>query len=298
MFCPRRQWCFPHSVLLIAFALTFQFSRIAAAQTPAKFSNQDASQLVRDVIYNEQNADKNYHSRFKYRSRKVTPKGSTLKEIVETNDGTVSRLVSINDQPLTAEQRAQEDKRLEKLLTDPDEQRHKLREQQEDARKAEIMLRALPDAFLYEEIGRDGDVVRLHFHPSPHFNPPNRETSVFRGMDGTMLIDIRQKRMVKMDGHLFQDVTFGWGILARLEKGGSFVVEQKQIEGPRWEAVKVDINMSGHALFFKTISMHETDYTFDYHRVPLNLTLRQGVDLLQKGEPQVAASSGPKLDSK
>jgi len=264
---------------------------LVAQLAPNRLTGTAANQFVQQVVNNELDGTRNDHSRFMYRTRKETPKGSTTKQLIETNEGSLSRLVAVNDQPPTADQRKQDDERIHKLVNDPDERQRKRHEQQEDAKKAESMLRVLPDAFNYEEIGREGNLIRFHFYPNPHFDPPNREASVYKGMEGTLTADLRQKRLVKIDGHLFQDVTFGWGILGRLEKGGTFLVEQRQIEGPRWEVVTMDINMNGKALFFKTISMHEKEISSDFHRVPENLSLQQGVDMLEKGQAQIAANN-------
>jgi hypothetical protein len=263
-------------------------SSLTAQVTPGGLSGASATQFVQQVVYNELDGTKNDHLRFTYRTRKETPKGSTTKQIIETSEGSVARLMAVNDQAPNGDQRKQDDDRIQKLINDPEERQRKHREQQEDARKAEGMLRVLPEAFLYEEIGREGDLIRFHFHPNPHFDPPNREASVYRGMEGTLIVDGRQKRLVKIDGHLFQDVTFGWGILGRLEKGGTFFVQQRQIDGPRWEVVTMDINMNGKALFFKTISMHEKEVSSDFHRVPENLSFKQAVDILAKGPSQIA----------
>ena len=278
-------------LLLFACLAIAGHTSLVAQLAPNRLTGSAANQFVQQVVSNELDGTKNDHSRFMYRTRKDTPKGSTTKQIIETNEGSVARLVAVNDQPPTADQRKQDDERIHKLVNDPDERQRKRHEQQEDAKKAESMLRVLPDAFSYEEIGREGSLIRFHFYPNPHFDPPNREASVYKGMEGTLTADLRQKRLVKIDGHLFQDVTFGWGILGRLEKGGTFLVEQRQIEGPRWEVVTMDINMNGKALFFKTISMHEKEISSDFHRVPENLSLQQGVDMLEKGQAQIAANN-------
>jgi len=267
------------------------FTALAAQVAPGGLSGASANQFVQQVVSNELDGTKTDHLRFTYRTKKETPKGSTTKQIIETNEGSVARLVAVNDQAPTEDQRKQDDERIQKLINDPEERQRKHREQQEDAKKAEGMLRVLPEAFLYEEIGREGDLIRFHFHPNPHFDPPNREASVYKEMEGTLTVDGRQKRLVKIDGHLFQDVTFGWGILGRLEKGGTFFVQQRQIEGPRWEVVTMDINMNGKALFFKTISMHEKEVSSDFHRVPENLSLKQAIDIL--GKPAQIAENKP-----
>ena len=289
-----------HSLSLLAcVAAVGCVSAVAQSSlNPAPLTADSASRLVQQVVNNEVNAGKSDHLRFTYRTRKETPKGSTTKQIIETSEGSVARLMAVNDQPPTSEQRQQDQERIQKLINDPDERQRKHREQQDDATKAEDMLRVLPDAFLYEEIGREGDLIRLHFHPKPHFDPPSREASVYRGMEGTLTVDGRQKRLVRIDGHLFQDVTFGWGILGRLDKGGTFFVEQKQLEGPRWEVTTMNVNMNGKALFFKTISMHEKEVSSDFRRVPENLSLKQAVDMLERGQAQIAENTPVSASSK
>jgi hypothetical protein len=40
-------------------------------------------------------------------------------------------------------------------------------------------------------------------------------------MKGTMVVNTRQNRIVSLQGVLTQDVDFGFGILGKLEKGGT-----------------------------------------------------------------------------
>ena len=56
----------------------------------------------------------------------------------------------------------------------------------------------------------------LKFKPNPKFSPPNHETAVYAGMEGDLTIDRKAMRIAKIDGTLFKDVDFGWGILGRL----------------------------------------------------------------------------------
>ncbi len=280
------------SAVLAAVAVFGQASSNApAASQPQGLSGAAAKQYVRHIIEHELAADHEDHSHFAYHLRKETPKGTTVKQVVETPLGSVSRLIAINDQPLNQEQRAHDEERLQKLLNNPEEQQQKRRAEQEDAKKAEEMLRVLPDAFLYTQSGVNGDLVIFKFRPDPNFDPPSRESSVYRGMEGTLILDARQQRLVKIDAHMFQDVTFGWGILGRLDKGGSFYVEQKQIEGTRWDITTMNVNMTGKALFFKTINMQEKEVLSDFHRLPDNLSLKQAVDMLEKSPPVVASSA-------
>ncbi len=270
-------------------AATFVVS--ALAQAPAGSAND----LVRRVIQNEDRANAN-GERYMYKLRTEKPERTVVKEMVETNDGTVARLLSVNDKPPTSAQRSADDKKLEKLLNDPDERRDRIEEQKKDEERSKLMVRALPDAFLYTYDGDDViegiPVTRLAFKPNPEFDPPARETMVYKGMEGHMWVEPKAERLVKIEADLFEDVTFGWGILGRLNKGGHFAVEQSNIGHGRWETTRMHLDFVGKALMFKTIKIQETETSSDFRPVPPNLTLAQGIEMLRKSDQYVAQTTG------
>ena len=55
----------------------------------------------------------------RYRLRKTSPRLTSTKEIFETKDGAVARLILINDKPLSAADEQKEDARLDALLERP-----------------------------------------------------------------------------------------------------------------------------------------------------------------------------------
>ncbi len=279
----------------IAVAGAFVLTTFAAAQEPTPAPQtpaEPAAVLVRRAVQKEEHANpKDAHFMFKLRN--VTPKITTVKEMIETNQGLVARLLSVNDKPLTDDQRAKEEARLNKLLNDPDEQARKQKQQQQDDARARKLLIAIPDAFLFEydgtDRGKNGPLVRVKFKPNPNFHPPSRETQVFTGMEGTMWIDEGQERLVKIDGTLFQDVNFGWGALAHLDKGGRFVVEQSYLGDARWDTTAMQLDFTGKAFFgLKAIKIRQDQTMYEYHEVPPNLTVAQGIELLRKQPDQVA----------
>jgi hypothetical protein len=215
--------------------------------------------------------------------------------MVETNDGTVARLLSVNDRPPTADQRASDEKKLDKLLRDPDERKDRMEEQKKDEQRTRMMVKALADAFLYqydgEEMANGTQCIRLSFRPNPDFDPPSRETMVYRGMQGRMLVDPKQERMVRIDATLFDDVTFGWGVLGRLNKGGHFLVEQANV-GEAWETTRMELDFVGKALMFKTIKIKESEIATDFRKVAPNLSLAQAVDLLRRSDQVMASAPG------
>jgi hypothetical protein len=81
-------------------------------------------------------------------------------------------------------------------------------------------------------------------------------------------VDQGQQRLVKLDAHLIADVNFGWGILGKLYKGGSILVEQADVGDQHWEATHMKLDLTGKALMLKSLSFQTTEDASDFHPVP------------------------------
>lgn len=252
-------------------------------------------EFVRVAIYNELHAKDN-GERYMWKDRDKKPKGTTTKLVIETKQGQVGRLLSVNGQPLTSQQRAQDNARVNHLLNDPSALRKKQQQDKEDDVHTQRLLAAIPDAFNFTYAGvvegRFGKEVHYTFVPNPNFNPPNHESKVFQGMKGDLFVNIDAKRIEKIDARLFEAVDFGWGILGRLDPGGQFLVEQSCLGNSRWDVTHEILHFTGKALMFHTINIDEDETLFDFQHVPANLTLAQGVDLLKKSDDVVAQNGG------
>lgn len=269
---------------------------ISALSFAQQKADLDPQELVRRAAKNEIKAN-NVHQYFMYRDRTESKGHSVTREVIETPQGGLSSTIAINGQPLTPEQRAKENQKLEKFANDPEARRKKQESSKEDDQRDELMLTSLPDAFLYTyagtQPGPNGDeLVHLTFKPNPNFNPPNHETRVYQGMQGDMLIDRQAARIAKIDGTLFKDVDFGWGILGRLYKGGKFYIEQRDVGGGRWETVRQILDFSGKILMVKPLIISSAETATDFRPVPSNLTVAQALDLLHKSDETVAQNGG------
>jgi hypothetical protein len=282
----------------------------SAAPLLAQAPTESPNQLVRETVQNENKAS--VGAKLIFLDRKETPHGSQTKLVVQTQQATAGMLVAINGEPLTPEQRQAEEARLEALANNPDELKKKQRAERDDARRTARIVAALPDAFLFQpdgtETGRTGlgvpgdELVRLKFRPNPSYTPPTHAEQVLTGMQGYVLIDANRHRIAKIDGTLFKDVGFGWGILGKLDKGGRFLVEQGAEPNGDWEVTRMNLLFTGKELLFKQININSNEVMSDFHKVPGNLTFAQGVQLLKKQSTELAenhpAKDMPKADPK
>ncbi len=281
---------------IAAFLLIAAFSW--AQQPPAPNLPANPSDLVRRAVTNE-NRPESDKTHYMFRLIKKKGERTETREMIETDQGVIGRLLLVNGRPLSPEDREKEDKRLQRLVTDPQQLAQKIKSQKEDDRRTRNMVAALPDAFTYQYAGTTneepwGELVNLSFKPNPNFDPPQRETMVYRGMEGTMAIAVPANHIAKIQAKLFRDVNFGWGILGHLDQGGQFVVEQKPVEGTNgahWEPSHMVLQFTGKALIFKTIKINDDETTSDYRPVH-DMTVAQAIDLLKKHDGEIAQNNG------
>ncbi|MGA2674871.1 MAG: hypothetical protein ABSE99_16760 [Terracidiphilus sp.] len=277
---------FPFVLLLPSAAA---FCRQPASVPPAALTPEQAQTLVQRALATELRGAQDPNHPMRYRLRKSSPRLTSTKEIVETRDGAVARLLAIDDKPLSQADEQREQARLDDLLSDPGRQRHRKQNEDEDTRRALKVLHALPQAFLYQfagaPAGAAGKVERFTFRPNPNFNPPDLETQILTAMTGEIWIDTAQERVTRLEGHLQKDVDYGWGILGRLYKGGWIVIEQADVGGRQWRIVRFQMVMSGRVLF-RNKSFDTVEEQTHFAPMPPGLNYRQAIQMLRSGAGQ------------
>jgi hypothetical protein len=255
----------------------------------------DPQELVRQVAANE--LGRKERPFLTYRYTRIRPDRKEERQMVETDQLLLGRILAVDGQPLTPAESAKEDRRLERLVDHPDELRDKQKEQQDENERIRKIIRALPDGFLYEygEVrrGASGDIVVLKFKPNPKFDPPSRETQAFLGMAGTMDVALPSRRLASMDAKLIQDVSFGWGILGKLNRGGEMSIEQVPTASGRWMTSRIKLNLTGRVLVFKTLKVDLDQFTSHYRPVP-PMTVAEGIAFLKKMDQEMASQGAAK----
>jgi hypothetical protein len=127
---------------------------VIAAEAPSSPSA-DPAALVRRASQNELRSTAPPYP-VRYKLRKQDEKGITTKEIVETKDGDVARLIAKGRQAADAGGKQGGTRPLNNLLAHPEIQEHRHKREQEDSGRADEMTKLLPDAFLYTYAGLTG----------------------------------------------------------------------------------------------------------------------------------------------
>lgn len=299
----QRRWAdgWLSACVIVALAsLALMTAEVTVLAQDSKSPQMSAGELVRATVANEVAAAEHPNALHMFHSRRQTPKGSQTKLYVETKDALAAMLIAVDDHPPTAQQQQAEANHLAWLTNNPEQLRKKQAREKEDEERTMRIVKALPDAFRYEYAGTEngeaglgeaGDqLVKLKFTPNPDYSPPSRVEQVLEGMQGELLINKTAGRMAEINGTLFREVTFGWGIIGHLDKGGRFLVRQGDLglgDGA-WGITEISLNITGKILLFKGLKMESDEVLSDFRKMPDNLTFAQGVEILKTEQDKLA----------
>jgi hypothetical protein len=99
-----------------AFTLAIILLGVPACSQSVPRDRVSANDLARRVITNELKFQDD-HTNWMYRLEKEEYGKKQVEEIIETKEGSLSRLLSLNGRPLTAKQQEKEDQRVQELQT-------------------------------------------------------------------------------------------------------------------------------------------------------------------------------------
>jgi hypothetical protein len=238
----------------------------------------EPKEIVRTAMQAELSADLNDHSRWRYRDAKKDG-SDTVSIVVETDHGSVRRVIIKNGQPLNEAEARAENERVQRFIHDPEKLAKQKKDGIQDGKNAEELLRMLPDAFTWKVQSEDAEKITLHFEPNPNFSPPDIQGRVLGTMAGTLVVNKEQNRIETISGKLTQDVTIGWGLLGRLREGGTFRVERREVMPGLWQITETHVHIDGKALFFKNIGEQQDETQTEFTQVPNGTTLEQAAEM-------------------
>ncbi|HYL92287.1 MAG TPA: hypothetical protein VEW69_03925 [Alphaproteobacteria bacterium] len=238
-----------------------------------------APDLIRDVVFNEL-ADRAQQLQWKYTVAKRVGQQTLTEEQIDTKDGPIYRVLAIDGAPLDQNQRKSDDERIDRLIRDPAQQQKLKKAHDDDEKKLEKLMGVMPDAFIFEYDGAEGNLVRIKFRPNPSYNPPTYETRVAHSLAGTILIDAQQKRLARLSGQIITRVEFGFGFFGHIDEGGIMEVGRTQVGPAVWKTSFINIQLSGRLVFFKTINKQEYETRSDFQAVSSDISLLEARQML------------------
>jgi hypothetical protein len=249
------------------------------AQAVKAAESEQPRQLVLQATRAELAAAAADHSLWLYYEVDSKPHNTVIQWAAQTRSGELDRVLRQDGHTYTPEQQRA---RMDSFIRDSSAQAKQRRGGQQDDKRASEMLNMLPNAFIWTRVKQEGGETVLHFRPDPNFSPPSWEARVFAAMEGDMVVDDEQHRIVSLRGKLISEVKFAWGLLGELDPGGTFDVERRQLAHGIWQITETHVHIQGHAVLFHSISEQEDDVKSKFEELPWNITLQQAEEKLEK----------------
>jgi hypothetical protein len=230
---------------------------------------------VVDAAANELQALHHTDSYLRYRTHTISDKGEVVRDVVESKDGTVARLIMRDGKPLTEDQDKDERQRLNEMIASPSAYFRHVRNSESERKMADKLVPLMPDAAIYTytpgqpQTGNNGGALEivLDYKPNPKFNPPSTEAEALTGLEGRVWIDAKTHYLVRMEGTISHGVNFGWGMLAHIYPGGKLVLDQTSVGDNRWIFTHFSMKLSVRALMLKTVNVHTDSSASDFQKL-------------------------------
>lgn len=222
-----------------------------------------------------------------YRTRKIDDRGDTTREVIESKDGSVARLVERDGHTLTRQQDADERSRLNELLgVAPEVFRKHKRDNAVRAYSTELVHFFPQSMLLSYTPGQPqtekaaGPQVVIDFAPKPGFKPPTMVAELLTGLEGRLWIDVHAARVVRAEARVIHPVNFGWGMLMRIHPGGTVVFEQTAVDHDRWAYSRVEDHLQIRAMMVHTAEQNIRLSAWNFRLLPATLSKNEAVQSL------------------
>jgi hypothetical protein len=184
------------------------------------------------------------------------------------------RLIATNGHPLSADRQKQEQKKYDDELKkreheSSDERSKRIAKYEAERKRDHTMLQQMTSAFDFHLIGnrtlRGHKVYVLKATPRKGYRPPDRDSQVLTGMEGTLWVDHDTFQWVKVEAHVTHPVRIE-GFLAEVEPGTRFELEKSPVAPNIWMAVHFAMRSNAKVMLLVPHKGEEDDTFFNYHR--------------------------------
>ena len=222
-----------------------------------------------------------------YRVHKVDAKGDTVREVIESRQGSVARLIEHDGKPITAAEDAAERARLQAALAAPDEFLRHHRRDNVTREYAMELVRLMPSAMIYsyapgqpQPSGTPSRQIVVDFRPDPKFHPPSMIADLLTGLAGRFWIDATTERVTRAEAHVLRPVNFGWGVVGRIFPGGTIEFEQADAGDNRWVYSHLDEHLTVRELMVRTVPVNTEMSAWDLRVLPNVASYQDAIHML------------------
>ncbi len=266
---------------LLSFSSTLQilFWGASVACTTAMMSAQSAQKIAE--IACAQESRQRGESLWSTRTVEHVEQHTLEYRRLETVDGEVQKLVSVDGHAPDGPEKLKNDGILHALLTDPAARKKAADTAHADTVRMQETLSMIPAMFTFQDKSNDGVTRVLSFAPNPSYKPKTYEERAIHSLVGEVKIDVKTTRIEALDATVSEPVKFGYGIVGSLSQGGTIHIRSVEVAPGIWKIHEEKLNLDGHIALVKNMSKKEDTERSDYKRLPNDCTIMRALDMLQ-----------------
>lgn len=249
------------------------FLVLLLASVPGYAQQLDANEIIkRSVEANQRDWDA--APGYDYFEREQDGENSKTYKVIMLLGSRYSRLVAVNDKPLSAEDEANEQVRFEAALKARREENANEREQriaryQKERERDHVLMGELTKALDFTLTGRQvlggHETYVLKGVPRRGYDPPNKQAKALTGMQGTLFVETSTFHWVKADGEVVRPIWIE-GFLARIQPGTRFTLEQMPVGDGLWMPSRFSMHAKAKVFFLFPRTEREDSTYFGYHK--------------------------------
>jgi hypothetical protein len=188
--------------------------------------------------------ERDWHAEPQYSYTQTTKDSTGTKtyEVTMLFGSPYKRLVRVNGEPLSPQERDREQQKFNEALARRRSQSkgaaaQRVSEYEKERHRDRLMMQQLTKAFRFTLTGESElsgrHVYVLRADPRPDYRPPNMEAHVLSGMKGELWIDKDSFQWVRVIAHVISPVNIG-GFIATVEPGTYFELEKGPVTDQIW----------------------------------------------------------------
>jgi hypothetical protein len=200
----------------------------------------------------------------------------------------VHRLTKRNGKDLNAKEQKKESEEIDKEVARVKQRREKADAKGEETGphgEEEITVSRLLELGSFTHARRvqwnGRDTIAVDFAGDPKAKTKSRFEDVIRDLAGTAWIDEQDRMLVKAEGRFLNNFKVGGGLLANIQKGTSFSMEQRKINGEVWLPAMVEGHGSARALLFFSFNGNIRAVESDYRKFKATSTILPVTDTVE-----------------
>jgi len=140
--------------------------------------------------------------------------------------------------------------------------------------------------------------IILTFEPHASYKPKISEGKILSRIHGSAWISETDFELMRLEAELSDNVSFGFGILARINKGTRLVFQRRKVNNEIWLPAMSRLIGSGKILLFKGLRIDQETIFSDYQKFSVETSTEFGKPNPQPSKPETMRKSEENLPEK